>query len=79
MAKSELFKMDTKYPTENYLFYNHNVHLCVCPPNSESMTCSQLIMYSLLTLIVEFPDNSVQVGVLERHMAAFHRHYFPDT
>lgn len=28
-----------------------------------------------LTLLVEFPDDSVQVGVLERNMTASHRHF----
>lgn len=28
-----------------------------------------------LTLLVEFPDDGVQVGVLERNMTASHRHF----
>lgn len=40
---------------------------------------------SALTLLVEFPDDCVQVGVLERNMTASHRHFgaerkdLPDT
>ena len=50
-----------------------------------SAMCSESTHLRALTLLVEFPDDSVQVGVLERNMTASHRHfgterlYVPDT
>lgn len=49
--------------------YNHSVAL-----NFDSITCRSLIS-RVLTLLVEFPDDSVQVGVLERNVTASHRHF----
>lgn len=40
-----------------------------------SLTASLNRITCTLTLLVEFPDDRVQVSVLERNMTASHRHF----